>query len=100
MIARDLPCLVAKSRQSGGFAIAVDDDAILAARNRVAYDEGVLLCPEGAATFAAYEQGMKDGRIGANERVVLYNCATGLKYPMPSVERDLDRNQPVDYEQF
>ncbi|MFP6730682.1 MAG: threonine synthase [Alphaproteobacteria bacterium] len=87
-------------RQSGGFAIAVDDDAILAARNRVAYDEGVLLCPEGAATFAAYEQGMKDGRIGANERVVLYNCATGLKYPMPSVERDLDRNQPVDYEQF
>ena len=87
-------------RQSGGFAIAVDDDAILEARNRVANDEGLLLCPEGAATFAAYEAALKDGRVDAGERVVLYNCATGLKYPMPSAERDLDRNQPIDYTQF
>ena len=87
-------------RQSGGFAIAVDDEAILAARNRVAYDEGVLLCPEGAATFAAYEEALNDGRVGDGERVVLFNCATGLKYPMPSAERSLDRHQPIDYGQF
>jgi len=87
-------------RQSNGFAIAVDDDVILEARNRVASDEGVLLCPEGAATFAAYEQALKEGRVNANDRVVLYNCATGLKYPMPGVDRDLNRHEDIDYTQF
>ncbi len=87
-------------RASGGFAIAVDDDAILEARNRVARKEGVLLCPEGAATFCAYEQALKDGRVRSDERVILYNCATGLKYPMPGTERDLDRHQAIDYSQF
>ena len=47
--------------------------------------EGVLLCPEGAATFAAYRQAVADGRIAAADRVVLFNCATGLKYPLPAV---------------
>jgi len=87
-------------RESGGFAIAIDDDVIEEARDRAAAREGVLLCPEGAATLAAYEQALADGRVGAHERAVLYNCATGLKYPMPPVSRDLDRHQPVDYGQF
>jgi threonine synthase len=87
-------------RDSGGFAIAVDDEAIIEARDRVSRQEGVLLCPEGAATFAAYEAALGDGRVTADDRVVLYNCATGLKYPMPPVARDLDRHQPIDYAQF
>ena len=87
-------------RESGGFAIAVDDDAIVEARDRLAREEGVLCCPEGAATFVAYERALKDGRVGADERVVLYNCATGLKYPMPPVERSLDCRQPIDYGRF
>ena len=84
-------------RESGGFAIAVDDEVLMAARDRVAAEEGLLLCPEGAATFAAYEAALADGRIGPDERCVLFNCATGLKYPMPPVARDLDRHQPIDY---
>ena len=32
-----------------------------------------------------------------SDRVVLYNCATGLKYPLPPVTRSLDRHKPVDY---
>ena len=84
-------------RESGGFAIAIDDEVIMAARDRVAREEGFLLCPEGAATFAAYEAALADGRISPNDRCVLYNCATGLKYPMPPVAQDLDRHQPVDY---
>jgi threonine synthase len=28
---------------------------------------------------------------------VLFNCATGLKYPMPDLSRRLDRHQPIDY---
>jgi threonine synthase len=71
-------------RDSGGFAAAVDDAAIMAAWREVAAQEGLLLCPEGAATYAAYKQALADGRVGPGERVVLFNCATGLKYPMPA----------------
>jgi len=70
-------------RDSGGFAIAVDEDAIMRAWQEVAGEEGLLLCPEGAATYAAYKEAVADGRVGAGERAVLFNCATGLKYPMP-----------------
>ena len=84
-------------RDSGGFAIAVPDAEILAARDEVARTEGLLLCPEGAATFAAYKQALADGRIGRDERAVLYNCATGLKYAMPPVTRKLDRNSEIDF---
>jgi len=84
-------------RESGGFAIAVEDEAIMAARDQVAREEGLLLCPEGAATYAAYRAALSDGRVSAKDRVVLYNCATGLKYPMPPVTRKLDRHAPIDY---
>ncbi|RMD65161.1 MAG: threonine synthase [Alphaproteobacteria bacterium] len=84
-------------RESGGFAIAVDDEAIIAARDEVAAREGFLMCPEGAATYAAYKQALADGRVAKDERVVLYNCATGLKYPMPPVTARLDRTGPIDY---
>ena len=67
------------------------------ARDEVAREEGLLLCPGGAATYAAYVQALQDGRVGRGDRVVLYNCATGLKYPMPPVTRTLDRHQPIDY---
>ena len=45
-------------RESGGFAIAVEDDAIQAALDEMAREEGFLLCPEGAATYAAYKQSL------------------------------------------
>ena len=83
-------------RESGGFAIAVPDEAITAAIDEVARAEGFLMCPEGAATYAALKQGLADGRIRRDERVVLFNCATGLKYPLPPVHRTLDRSQPID----
>ncbi len=84
-------------RESGGFAIAVTDDAIQAALDEAAREEGFLLCPEGAATYAAYKQALADGRVGREERAVLFNCATGLKYPLPPVSRSLDRHQPIDW---
>ena len=74
-------------RESGGFAIAVSDEAIIAALDEVARAEGLLLCPESAATYAAYKQSLADGRVGRHERAVLFNCATGLKYPLPPVHR-------------
>jgi threonine synthase len=84
-------------RESNGFAMAVEDDAIRAALDEVAKQEGLLLCPEGAATYAAYKQALADGRISKNDRVVLFNCATGLKYPMPEGGRPLDRHGSIDY---
>src|SRR5712672_3683363 len=84
-------------RESKGFAIAVTDEKISAALNEVAREEGLLLCPEGAATYAAYKQSLADGRVAKTDRVMLFNCATGLKYPLPPVTRTLDRHQPIDY---
>lgn len=85
-------------RDSGGFAIAVADEAIAAAVDEVARDEGFLLCPEGAATYAALQAALADGRIRRDEQVVLFNCATGLKYPLPPVQRRLDRFKPINFE--
>jgi threonine synthase len=84
-------------RESGGFAIAVDDAAISAALDEVARTEGFLMCPEGAATYAAYKQSLADGRVSNRERAVLFNCATGLKYALPPVTRTLDRTKPIDF---
>ncbi len=84
-------------RQSGGYAMAVEDAAIDAARSDVARREGLLLCPEGAATYAAFKQSLATGRIAREARVVLYNCGAGLKYPMPPAEQRLDRHKPIDY---
>ena len=84
-------------RESGGFAIAVEDPAIESALNEMAREEGFLLCPEGAATYAAYKQSLADGRVKKTDRVILFNCASGLKYPLPKIEKKLDRNKPIDY---
>jgi len=84
-------------RESGGFAIAVDDEAILAATADAARTDGFLLCPEGGATLAAYRQALADGRVSKDDRAVLFNCATGLKYPMPDRSKTLDQHGVVDY---
>ena len=87
-------------RESGGFAIAVDDEAIADALAEMAQVEGLLLCPEGAATYAAYKQSVADGRISRTDQVVLFNCATGLKYPLPPAGSPLDRHKPIDFAMF
>ena len=87
-------------RDSGGFAIAVDDDAIARGWQKVAQAEGLLLCPEGAATYAAYERALTDGRVRPDERVVLFNCASGLKYPMPEAGRHLKLGGAIDWRQL
>jgi len=70
-------------RESGGTAVAVDDDAIVAAWRAVVREEGVLLCPESAAAYAAYEQLLESGWLAGDEHAVVFNCATGLKYQLP-----------------
>ncbi len=82
-------------RESGGSALAVDDARIEKARTLCAYEDGLLLCPEGAATLAAAEQAVSDGLIAKDARVMLFNCGTGLKYPLPDTSKWIDRNQKL-----
>jgi threonine synthase len=70
-------------RESRGFAIAVDDAAIADALAEVAGREGLLLCPEGAATYAAWKAALATGQVDPGETALLFNCASGLKYPLP-----------------
>jgi threonine synthase len=87
-------------RESGGFAIAVTDEAIAEAWREVAAEEGLLLCPETAAAYAAYKQALADGRIRPDDRVVLFNCASGLKYMMPEAGRRLKLGSPIEWRQL
>ena len=87
-------------RESNGFAISVSDENIMDARDRVAAVDGCFLCPEGAATMSAYEKAMSLKLITTNDKVILFNCATGLKYPLPEVTNRINKNKEVNYEQF
>ena len=86
--------------ESDGFAISVSDNEIVEARDLVSKTEGALLCPEGAATLAAFEKSLSEGLVSSNDRVVLFNCASGLKYSLPEVKNTLNRDQSVDYSMF
>jgi threonine synthase len=66
--------------ESGGTAVAVSDDAIMAAQRRLASSEGIFAAPEGAATLAALEKLLESGWVAPDARVVLFNTGTGLKY--------------------
>ena len=81
-------------RETRGFAVAVEDADIERARREVAARDGLLLSPEGAATYAAYLAAARTGKLAARDRVVLFNCASGLKYPMPPVTAHMDLGAP------
>jgi threonine synthase len=77
-------------RESGGAAIAVEEEAILQAVEDAARDDGMLLCPEGGAVLAGWRQALERGLVSGEERVVLFNCANGNKYPLPDASRRLE----------
>ena len=84
-------------RDSGGYAMAVDDDEITRSLADVARQVGLLLCPEGAATHAAYRRSLAEGRIKKSDRVLLFNCASGLKYSLPAAEKRLDLGKTINF---
>jgi threonine synthase len=67
-------------RESGGRAMAVTDEEILASILDWAREEGIFLSPEGAAATAAYDRLLATGELKASDRVVLFNTGAGLKY--------------------
>lgn len=67
-------------RESGGTAIAVSDEAMLDAGLLLAETEGVFPAPEGGACVAAAKQLLDAGFLSRDERIVLFNTGSGLKY--------------------
>jgi threonine synthase len=84
-------------RESGGVAMAVSDAELTECVDQAARLDGFLLCPEGGATLAAWRRAVATGLVGKDEQAVLFNCATGLKYPLPEAPQTLDRHRPVDF---
>ncbi|QDP19896.1 threonine synthase [Sphingomonas xanthus] len=69
-------------RESGGVAIAVEEEAIAEAVEDAARLDGMLLCPEGGAVLAAWRQALAQGLVDGDDRALLFNCANGNKYPL------------------
>jgi threonine synthase len=67
-------------RETRGTAVAVSEEAMLDGMNDLAAAEGCVACPEGGATLAALRQLRASGEVRAEERVVIFNTGTGLKY--------------------
>ena len=67
-------------RESEGGAITVSDEEILAMMRVVGSLEGLFLCPEGAATAVAAQHLLQSGILSEDEKVLLLNTGTGLKY--------------------
>jgi threonine synthase len=67
-------------RTSGGKALAVTDEQILASILDWARHEGIFLSPEGAAATAAYDTLIASGELNPTDKVVLFNTGAGLKY--------------------
>jgi threonine synthase len=76
-------------RESGGTGIAVPEQAILKAVEDAARDDGFLLCPEGGAVLAAWRQALERKLVDKDERVLLFNCASGNKYPLADRSKKL-----------
>jgi threonine synthase len=69
--------------ESNGTAVAVSDEAILKSQKQLARLEGIFAAPEGAATLAALQQLIERKWVQPEERIVLFNTGSGLKYLNP-----------------
>ena len=67
-------------RASGGAAIAVTDEELIDATKEIGAAEGIFCAPEGAACLPALKKMLTDGSVKPNERVVLFNTGSGVKY--------------------
>ena len=92
--------ILAAVRESGGFAVSIPDSAIVEAQQDAARQDGFLMSPEGAATLAGYRKALATGQVDSGDSVVLFNCGNGIKYPMPAVDRSIDLNGEIDWDEI
>lgn len=91
-------------RESGGAAVAVEEDRLIEWQKEMAVAEGVMVCPEAATCVGALQKLIDENKISANERVVIFNTAAGQKYFGQSKEPldvpSIDLSQPTDWDAF
>ena len=86
-------------RESGGTAVAVEEQSITSWMLRATATEGISICPETGACFAAVEQCLDDATISTDDKVVVFNTGASQKYS-EAIARELpllDINQPMDW---
>jgi threonine synthase len=74
------PIVLRAIRETSGGAVAVSDEALSDAAQRMAGAEGIDAAPEGGATLAALELLLERGAVRRDERVVLFNTGAGWLY--------------------
>ena len=67
-------------RASGGTAVAVSDEELIAATREIGAAEGIFCAPEGAACLPALRKLLESGEVEKRECVVLFNTGSGVKY--------------------
>ena len=87
------------ARDSGGLCISVSDEELMGAVNQIAAAEGLFACPEGSATLSALKKMVANGDVDKDERVVLFNTGSGLKYTdlFEVTAPVVDPSKPFDY---
>ena len=93
---------VARVMLARGLAVSAPDDAIPTWMRRVAATEGIAICPETAICFAVLDGLIKDGRVRADEEIVVFNTGAAQKYleVVPLDLPRLDKNRPIAWSQF
>jgi len=67
-------------KKSAGIALDATDTEIMEAFRHWARVEGIFAAPEGAASLVAYRKLRANGFFSAEDKVVLFNTGSGLKY--------------------
>ncbi|HMS39683.1 MAG TPA: threonine synthase [Pyrinomonadaceae bacterium] len=67
-------------RKSGGTAVAVSEEELVADAREIGANEGIFVAPEGGALLAALKKLLKSGEIKKDEQIVLFNTGSGIKY--------------------
>ena len=67
-------------RKSGGTAVSVTDDELIAAVREIGSAEGIFAAPEGAACLPALKELLERSEVDHNDRIVMFNTGTGVKY--------------------
>jgi threonine synthase len=81
-------------RASGGWAVAGREDHIADWMKRVSSAEGIAICPETAVCFDVLQMLIQDGRVGRDEKIVVFNTGAAQKYPeavplrLPRIDKD------------
>src|SRR5262245_48681326 len=67
-------------RMSGGGAVAVTDEEMIADTRVIGSAEGLFCAPEGAACFSGLKKLLSSGQVAPSDRIVLFNTGAGVKY--------------------